>query len=110
MDLAVAIRATPVKEERRIFAPGSYRVLRVTVTLGAQSRVGNFEQAIVDRAVGFVAVGAIFPHRRMFVQKRAAPFRVAQITGFIDARLFELGRVGSSVRIMAVGTGQRAFF
>ena len=80
-------------------------MLRIAMTLGAESRVGNFEQAIVNRAMGLVAVGTIFPNRWVFVQERPAPFRVAEVTGFIDARLFELRRVGSSVRVMAVRTG-----
>lgn len=84
-------------------------MLRIAVTLGAESRIGNFEQAIVNRAMGLVAVRTIFPNRWVFVQEGSAPFRMAQVTGFIDARLFELRRVGSSVRVMAVRTGQRPF-
>lgn len=109
MYLAVAVGATPVKEERRVLSPRGYWMLRVTMTLGAQSWVGNFEQAVVHGAMGFVAVGAGFPNRWMFVQKGTAPFRMTGVAVLVDTRLFELRRIRRSVRIMAVRTCQRAF-
>ena len=109
MYLAVAVGATPVKEEGRVLSPWSYWMLRIAVTLSAEPRVGNFEQAIVNRAMSLVAICTVFPNRWMFVQKGPAPFGMTKVAGFIDARLFELRRVGSSVRVMAVRTGQRPF-
>ena len=57
-----------------------------------------------------MTVGAILYSRGMFPEKRAAPFRMAQVTGLINARLFELGRIRGPVRVVTVGAGQLAFF
>src|SRR5207245_3053517 len=57
-----------------------------------------------------MTVGAILHSRRMLPEERAAPFRMAQVTGLVNARLFELGRIRGSVRVVAVGAGQLAFF
>ena len=75
------------------------------VTLGADPGVSNFEEPVVDGAVRLMTVGAILNNRRMLPEKRSSPLSVAQVTGFIDACLFELGRVGSAVGIVAVGAG-----
>ena len=75
------------------------------VTLSTESWISHFEQSIVHCAVRFVAIGTIFHHGWMFPQKRAASFRVAGITIFINAVLLQLSRARASVRIVAVGAG-----
>lgn len=62
-------------------------MLRGHVTSSAESRVGHFEQPIVDRPMRLVTIGTIFHCRRMFPQKRAASFGVTGITIFIHAVL-----------------------
>jgi len=84
-------------------------MLRVHVTLSAKPWVRNFEQPVVYRPVRLMAIGAIFYDRRMLPKKRPAPLGVAHVTGFINACLYELGRIRSSVRVVAVRTGHLSF-
>jgi len=105
----MTVGAAPVEEEPRIGIPGRARMSRVHVTLSAKSWVSNFEQPVVYRAVRLMAIGAIFYDRRVLPKKRPAPLGVAQITGFINACLYELRRIGSSVRVVAVRTGHLSF-
>lgn len=84
-------------------------MLRVHVTLSAQPWVSNFEEPVVYRAVRLVTIAAILQNRRMLPKKRPAPLGVAHVTGFINACLYELRRIRSSVRVMAVGAGHFPF-
>ena len=79
------------------------------MTLRAEPGIGDFQQPVVDRPVRFMTVGAIFQHRRMFPEKRAAPFRMTGIAIFIDTSLFELRWIGASVRVMAIRTDHLSF-
>lgn len=103
MHLRVTVGAAAIEKENGI-APA--RIRRMTsachVALSAEPRVGHFQQAVVDRAMGLVTVGAVFKHRRMLMQKWPAPFGVAGITVFIDAGLLELSGIGCAVRIVAI--------
>ena len=74
------------------------------VTLGAQPRVANFQQPVVHRAVRFVTIATAFKHRRMFMQKRSAPFGMAGVTVLVDARLFELRGIRRAVGVVAIRT------
>ena len=109
MDLAMTVGAAPVEEEPRIGIPRRARMSRVHVTLSAKSWVSNFEQPVVYRAVSLMAIGAIFYDRRVLPKKRPAPLGVAQITGFINACLYELRGIGCTVRVVAVRTGHLSF-
>ena len=109
MYLAMTIGAAPIKEENRVFTPRSHRVSRYHMALGADSRIRNFEEPIVDRPVRLMAVGATIDRRRMFVYKRPASLRVAGVAVFVYGRLFELGRIRRPVRIVAARAGQLAF-
>src|SRR5262245_30706384 len=75
----------------------------------AEPWVGDFEQPVIDGSVGLMAIATVCKYRRMCPQKRPAPLGVAGITVLIDARLFELGRIGSAVRIMAARTDELSF-
>src|SRR5688500_16378032 len=79
------------------------------MTLRAQPGIAYLQKPVVDRAVRFMTVGAIFQHRGMFPEKRSAPFRMTGIAIFIDASLFELRWIGASVRVMTVRTYHLAF-
>lgn len=79
------------------------------MTLTAKPRISDFQQAVVDRAMRFVAISATFQNRRMFPQKRPSPLGVAGVTIFVDAGLPELRRIRASVRIVAVGTDHFPF-
>ena len=105
----MAVGAAPVEEEPRIGTPRRAGMSRVHVTLSAQPWVSNFEQPVVYRAVRLMAIGAIFYDRRVLPKKRPAPLSVAQVTGFINACLYELRGIRSSVRVVAVRAGHLSF-
>ena len=109
MNLTVAVRATPVKEENRAASARRAGMSRGNVTLGAKSRIGNFEQPVVHRAMRLVAVGAVLDDRRVLPEKGTAPFRMTRVAIFIDACLFELGRIRASMRIVTVGACHLSF-
>ena len=88
MDLAVTVGAAAVEEEPGIAIPRGAGMLRVYVTLSAKSRIRDFQQPVVYRAVRLMAIGAIFNDRRMFPEKRPAPFRMTGITVLVNACLF----------------------
>ena len=64
------------------------------VTLGAQPRIGDLQQPVVDRAMRIVAVSTVFKRGRMLVKERTAPLGMASIAILVDTGLFELGGVG----------------
>ena len=109
MDLTVAVSAAAVEEKHRSRGSRTDRVLYRHVALGAKPGVGDLEQPVINGAVGFMAVGAIFKRRRMRPEERSASLGVAGITVFVDAGLFELGRIRRAVRIMAVGASELSF-
>lgn len=82
---------------------------RGNVALRAQARVGDFQEPVVDGAVRLMTIGAVFKRGRMFPQERTAALGVTCVTVFVDARLFELGGVRCSVRIMAVAAADFSF-
>ena len=75
------------------------------MTLGAQPRVSNFQQSVIDRAVGLVAVSTTFERGWMLIKKWAAPLGMAGVTVLVDTGLLELGGIRRAVRIVAVSTG-----
>ena len=105
----MTVRTTTIEEKPRGRTAGRRRVLRLRVALSAQPRVGNFEQAIVNRAVRLMASGAILQDRRVFPQKRSSPLRVTGVTVLIDTWLNELRLIRRSVRIVTVRTGELSF-
>ena len=68
-----------------------------------------FEQPVIDGTVGFMAVGTIFEDRLMLPEKGASFLRMAGVTVLVHAGLFELGRIGRAMRIMAIRTGNLSF-
>jgi len=80
------------------------------MTLSADPGVGDFKEPVIVRTVRVVTVGTVLNGRRMLPKERPSSFRMAHETGLIDACLFELGRIGSPVRVMAVGAGHFPFF
>ena len=104
MDLTVTVGTASVKEEDRSRRPRRHRVTGCVMARGAEPRIGHFEQPIIDGSVGLVAIATVFKRRRMFPQERPAALSMAGVTVFIDAGLFELGRIGGAVRIVAVRT------
>ena len=109
MDLTVTVGAAPVKKEARGPSPRSDRVTSCQMTLCANPWVSNFEQPVVYRTVRLMAIGAILNCGSMLPEERSASFCMAHETGLIDARLFELGRIRSPVRVVAVSAGQLPF-
>jgi hypothetical protein len=60
------------------------------MALGAEARIGNLEQSVVDGSVRLVTVSAIFKRRWMHPEERAPPLRMAGVAVFINTGLFEL--------------------
>ena len=67
---------------------------RVAMTLLAQERWSCLEHLGDRCAVGIVANGAVFGHRLMVVYERPALFRMALVTGLVDAVFYELPGTG----------------
>ena len=88
VNLAMAIGTAAVEKKDRGWRAWGARMFRSDVTLSAEPRIGNFEQAVVYRAMRLVAIAAIFYNRRMSPKKRAASFGVTGIAIFVDAALF----------------------
>lgn len=101
----MTVRAAPVEKTARIC-----RIISsVTfVTLGAKPRQAHFKQAVINGAMRFMAVGAIFRNRRMFMQEGASSLRMAGITVLGDAGLLELCGIGATMRVVAVGANDLA--
>ena len=79
------------------------------MTLVAEPRHAHLQQVVVDGPVGFMTIGTIFANRRMLMKKRPSSLRMAGITIFVDALLYELRRIGCSVGIVAVRARQLSF-
>lgn len=105
----MTVGAAPVKEENRSTSPWGSRVKPCLMALGADPGVSCFQEPVVDRTMRLVAVGTTFHNRRMLPEKRSAPLRMAGVAVFVDARLFELGRVRRAMRIMAISAGELSF-
>jgi hypothetical protein len=56
-----------------------------------------------------MAGGAIFHHRRMLIEERAAPFGMTLVAGLVDRALDQQLGIGGSVRVMAIRTGNLSF-
>jgi len=106
MDLAVTIGAAPIEKEWRILAARRHWMLRHSMALSAQPRIGDLEQPIVHRPMRLVAIRAIFDNGRMLVQERAAPFGMAGKTILVDARLLKLRRIRRAVGIVTARASQ----
>lgn len=77
----------------------------IRMTVLAQIGRPHFEEICVRRAMRIVAVGAVFAHRGMFPQERAALLRMATIAGVVDRGGFQQARpFAAAVRIVALGT------
>ena len=109
MDLTVTVCAASVKEENRSLRPRCHRVTCCVMARGAEPRVCDLEQPIIDGSVRLVTVATVLKRRRMFPQKRPAPLSMAGVTVFIDAGLLELRRVRTAVRIVAIGANDFPF-
>ncbi len=109
MNLAVTVGAAPVEEEDRGAAARSGGVKSRLMALGADPRVSNFEESVVDRTVRLVAVGTILKDRRMLPEEGATPLRMALVTSLVHACPSKLRRVGRPVRVVTIGTSQLPF-
>jgi hypothetical protein len=109
VDLAVAIRAATVEEENGSGPPRDSRVLYLKMTLGADPGIGDFKEAIVHGAMRLMAIGAILHDRRVLPEERTAPLSVARVAVFVDARLFQLCGIGSSMRVVTIGARHLPF-
>src|SRR6266508_637637 len=84
VNFAMAIAAGAVEDEA---GPGVLRSGRMTglhMTQLTESRFGKLEELFVVGAVGFVAVGAVLRHGRVFPQKGASLLRVTGIAVLVD--------------------------
>lgn len=102
MDLVVTIGTAAIKEKARARVPRRARVTWRHMALGTQPWIANFKQTVIDRTMRFMTIGAVFHHGRMFPKKRPAPLGVAGVAVFIDACLFELRRIGTTMRVVTI--------
>ena len=79
------------------------------MTRGANPRVCDFQKSIIYRTMRLVTVVATLHYRRVFPKVRTAAFGMTGVAIFIDAVLLELSRVGTAMRIVAVGTDDFSF-
>jgi hypothetical protein len=84
-------------------------MLRLDVALLAESGRAGLQQLRTGGTMRFMAVHAIFHHRGMLPQERAAPLRMALVTGLINCARNEQAGIGSSMRVMAIGAGDLSF-
>lgn len=106
MNLTVAVGAAPVEET----ALRCQIITSVTrVTLVAEPRHPHFKQAVVDRTVGLMAMGAILKNRRMLVQVGPPSLGMAAIAVLVNARLLELRGIRGAMWVVAVRTGHLSF-
>lgn len=103
----MAIGATSVEVKIRVLAVS--KAVTAVVTLVAEPWLPYFQQPIINRAVGIMAVGAIVKNRRVLEEKGAAPFGVAAIAVLVDAVLNELRRIRRTMRIMTARAGDLSF-
>jgi hypothetical protein len=105
MDLAMTVGAAPVEKTALIF---QIITSMAGVTLIAKPRHAHFEQAVIDAAMGFVAIRTIVRNRRMLKKKRPPPLGVARVTVLVDTVLFELCGIGAAMGVVAVGADDLA--
>ena len=84
-------------------------MLRRDMALGANPRIGNLEEPVVHRAMRFMTVSTVLHDRRVLPQKWPAPFRVTGVTIFVNAALFQLGRIRAAMGIVTIGAGHLSF-
>lgn len=69
----------------------------------------HFKELGIVRAMGFMAIRAVFHNRRVFPEERASAFRVAAEAILVDSALNELAGVGRAVWIMAARASNLPF-
>ena len=79
------------------------------VTLLAQIGLPADQQILVIGTVRCMAIRAVFLHRCVLPEERSAFLGMALKAGFVDRVADQVGRTGTSVRLMAVCAGQQAF-
>jgi hypothetical protein len=60
------------------------------MALGAESRIGDLEEPVVNRTVRLMAVGTTLKDWRMLMKEGPSSLRMAGITVLVHAGLFEL--------------------
>src|SRR5215472_3463511 len=106
-DVAVLAGASERLDRHRTAENGA---VTEAMTFGTQSRPRYLQHVFVVAAVRIMAAQAVFPHRRVLEQERAALLSVAFVTGVVDG-VFPQQRFGraAAVRIVTVRTGDLAF-
>lgn len=83
------------------------RVKLGDVALLAQPRLPANQQVLEIGAMGCMAIGAIFLHRRVFPQERTAFLGMAVIAGLVEGVARQQCRPGAAVWLMAIGAGDQ---
>ena len=79
------------------------------MTLLAQIGLSADQQILIIGTVRCVAIRAVFLHGCVLPQERSTFLSMAFKAGFVDRVADQVGRAGTSVRLMAVCAGQQAF-
>ena len=88
MDLAMTVGTATVEVEVG-FRPVPQPVTAI-VTLVAEPRHSYFEQPLINRAVGIMAVGTLIEDRRMLEEEGTPPLCITGVTVLVHAGLYEL--------------------
>ena len=99
---SVAVRAAIVQGQ-------TGPVVMARMALQTQGGFTHQQQVRIRRAMGGVAIQAVFRHRRVLVGKRPAILRMAAKTKLVHVRRAQVIVRVPSVRIMAIRTGHFAF-
>ncbi len=102
MNLRMAIGASQIENKGLCRCPRRARMTCFIMTTLAEPRAFDDQQIVMVGAVRVVTIQTVFSHRRMFPKLRPAFFGVAFGAILVYRVLYQLGRIGGTMRIMAV--------
>jgi len=109
VDVGVAVGAATVEILNGAERLGLGRMAAAVVAGVANARHAHFQELWIIAAVRFVAVGAVFEHRRVLPEERTPAFGMTTQAVFVGGRLDQLLGIRRAVGIVAAGAGDFAF-
>ena len=109
VDHGVAVATTLVEDEPAGRWAQKVGAMIEAVALRAQLGPLDLQQELVGGAMRFMAVQAVFAHRRVFPQERAALLGMARVAVVVDRILLQQRVRGAAMRVVAIRAGQLAF-
>ena len=109
VDVGVAVGAATVEVLDGTQGLRLSGVAAAVVAIVAHARHAHFQQLRIVAAVRFVAIGAVFEHRRVLPEEGTAAFGVTAQAVLINGALNKLAGIRRTVRIVATGASHFAF-